>query len=180
MLIASCIPPCVIGLPPLTLSTPTIILFPPHTTTITQSWVWSTSRLTGLVITYLPVKTTSIPVYNINIIATSVIGIDYSITPSIFPSRTITIGPPLGVDETAMTLVVTSTPTGSTTWPPISDKDVHFKVRHSSTGPPAPICAGNGCGVACTAMCNSCGLLGCGGCVFDCGTCLSPFWRRRH
>ncbi|KAM0528026.1 hypothetical protein ACHAPS_002255 [Verticillium nonalfalfae] len=128
-----------------------------------------------LVITYPPITTTLIPVYNINITATSVNGIDYTITPSIFPSQTITIGPPPGVDETAMTLVVTSTPTGSTTWPPLSDKDLHSKVRHSSAGPPAPICAGSGCGVGCTAMCNSCGLLGCGGCIFDCGTCLSPF-----
>ncbi|KAG7150578.1 Mutanase like protein [Verticillium longisporum] len=134
--IASCIPPCVIGLPPLTLSTPTTISFPPHTTTITQSWVRSTSTVTVLVITYPPITTTLIPVYNINITATSVNGIDYTITP---------------------------------------DKDLHSKVRHSSAGPPAPICAGSGCGVGCIAMCNSCGLLGCGGCVFDCGTCLSPF-----
>ncbi|KAM0324575.1 hypothetical protein ACHAQA_007960 [Verticillium albo-atrum] len=171
--VASCIPPCVLVLPPLTLSTPTTITFPPHTTTLTQSWVKGTSTVTVIVITYPPITTTLIPVYNINITATGVNNIDYLITPSIIPSKTTTIGPPPGVDDDSMTLVVTSTPKGSTTWPPISNQPT--KVHFSSAGPPAPLCGGGGCGVGCKAMCNSCGLLGCGGCVFNCGGCMSPF-----
>ncbi|KAI9154906.1 Glucan endo-1,3-alpha-glucosidase agn1 [Paramyrothecium foliicola] len=176
--VASCIPPCVLILPPLTLTKTTTITFPPYTTTLTQSWVKGSSKVTVLVITYPPVTTTRIPVFNVNITASGVNGVDYTITPSLFPTTTTIIGPPPGVTAPSMTLVVTSTPTSSSTWPIISDKDQPTKVRHSSAGPPSPTCTGTGCGEECKAMCNSCGLFGCGGCILGilgCGGCLSPF-----
>lgn len=55
--VVSCIPPCVLVLPPYKLSTPTTINFPPVTKTITQMWELQVSTVVVVTITFSPVVT---------------------------------------------------------------------------------------------------------------------------
>jgi hypothetical protein len=169
----SCIPPCVIVLPPVTLSTPTTLEFPPLVTTLTERWNNRSSTTSALTFTFPPVVTTVIPVFNINITQTGVSGVTYTVTPSILPSASTTIYPPAtGTGTSSLTPIVvwvTSTPQGTSTYPTLTS--VPTQVVVASGGPPGPTCAlAGGCGGSeCRILCNSCGILGCGGICLGCG-----------
>lgn len=170
----SCIPPCVIVLPPVTLSTPTTLEFPPLVTTITERWNNRSASTTTLTFTFPPVTTTVIPVFNINITQTGVAGVTYTVTPSILPSASTTIYPPTttGTGTSSITPIVvwvTSTPRGTSTYPTLTS--VPTQVVVASGGPPGPSCTrAGGCGGSeCLILCNSCGILGCGGICPGCG-----------
>jgi hypothetical protein len=169
----SCIPPCVIILPPFTLPTPTTIVFPPVVTTLTERWNDRSSTTTVITFTFPPVITSVIPVFNVNITQSGVNGITYKVTPSILPSTSTTIYPPTttGGTSTAAPVVVwiTSTPQGTSTFPTVTGMPTQVVV--ASAGPAGPACTRpGGCGgTQCVINCNSCGILGCGGICLGCG-----------
>ena len=156
----SCIPPCDLILPPYTLSAPTTINFPPFITTITEQWVNSSSTTSIFTLTFPPIVTTEIPVFNVNITDSSVSSATYSVTPSIFPPPTlITVGPPAGISFPPVTFSATYAPNSTGPWPTVNNEptSVHFTSR----APPGPTCH-IGCGSECLIFCNDCGLFGCG------------------
>lgn len=171
--IVSCLPPCVVILPPYTLTDKTTIEFPPVTKTFTEMWDEYTTATTVVTITFPPVTTTEIPVFNLNITNSGVDDITFTITPSILPTAKITFkpkaSPTTASSQTPVVIIFTSTPAGSTTVPVIKDQPT--KVRFTNTGPPGPTCTA-GCGKACQINCSSCGVFGCGGICAGCG----PEW----
>jgi len=58
--VVSCIPPCVLILPPYRFPETTIITFLPFTTTLTQSWITGRPLTTKIVVIYPPVTTTEV------------------------------------------------------------------------------------------------------------------------
>ncbi|KAH8421671.1 Glycoside hydrolase [Colletotrichum scovillei] len=171
--IVSCIPPCVVVLPPYTLSDKTTIEFPPITKTFTEMWDDDTTTTTVVTITFPPVTTTEIPVYNINITNSGVDQVTYTITPSILPTAKVTFTPKVSATKTTsqdpVVIIITSTPVASKTYPVITNQPT--KVSFTSTSPPGPTCS-VGCGKICLIGCSSCGILGCGGICAGCG----PEW----
>ncbi|POS71414.1 alpha-1,3-glucanase [Diaporthe helianthi] len=166
--IVSCIPPCVVVLPPYLVPTTTTITFPPFETTFTESCKDGSATTTVVTATFAPVTTTKIPVFNLNITASGVDKVTYKVTPSILPTAHVT----LSCDNTAIPIFITSTPgaEGSTkTYPPISNKPT--QVSFTSTTPPGPTCTSSAeeCGEVCIINCISCGIFGCGGTCPGCG-----------
>lgn len=157
----SCVPPCVVVLPPWTLPTQTTISFPPFTTTITASWVAnSPATITTVTVTFPAITTSIIPVYNLNITASGVSQATYTVSPSIIRSNSITISPPPDVDVRPVTLTITSRPPDTTATFPTMTLTIPTVVSFTSATPPGPTCtSGSGCGQQCTDNCNSCGLL---------------------
>ncbi|KAK3938118.1 hypothetical protein QBC46DRAFT_410541, partial [Diplogelasinospora grovesii] len=118
----SCIPPCVIVLPLYTLPSPTTIVFPDVVTTFTERWNDRSSTTTVVTFTFLPVVTSVIPIFNINITQSRVNGLTYKVTPSILPSAKTTFYPPSGTaggtsstSATPVVVWVTSTPQSTST-----------------------------------------------------------------
>lgn len=166
--IVSCIPPCVVVLPPYPVPTTTTITFPPFETTFTESCKDGSATTTVVTATFAPVTTTKIPVFNLNITASGVDKVTYKVTPSILPTAKVT----LSCDNTPIPIIITSTPgaDGSTkTYPPINNEPT--QVSFTSTTPPGPTCTSSpgACGELCTINCISCGIFGCGGICPGCG-----------
>lgn len=163
--IASCIPPCVLVLPPYSLPTPTTISFPPITTTFTVKG--RSTSTTVVTVSFPPVTTTRIPVFNLNITASSVDHIIYTITPSILPTAKIIVYD----DTTPIPITVTSTPDGGTkTYPQVSSTP--RGISFTSTTPPGPTCTSltpGVCGDLCIDNCATCGFFGCGTICPGCG-----------
>lgn len=60
----SCIPPCVLVLPPYTLSSLTTITFPPITTTYTESWTTGVSSTTVITVSFPPITTSKVSIWS--------------------------------------------------------------------------------------------------------------------
>ncbi|KAK3317119.1 glycosyl hydrolase family 71-domain-containing protein [Cercophora scortea] len=171
--VVGCPPPCVIVLPPYTLPTRTTLSCPPLTKTLTESWVIGTSSTTVTTLTFAPITTDQIPLFNINITLGAVDSATFTVTPSIFCVTAITVGLPPGVStisgSSSLTYYITSTPPATTKWPEItSSKTV---VSFTSTSSATPTCTvSDGCGKVCTKSCSDCGRNGCScmGCCYNC------------
>ncbi|KUI72307.1 hypothetical protein VM1G_07944 [Cytospora mali] len=188
----SCVPPCVLILPPYTLPTPTTLNFPPITTTWTEMCNQRSSTTTVVTLTFDPITTDQIPVFNINITASGVDGVTYDITPSILPSTSTTINlacpvtsqltdvsgsitsTSVSTSTTGFVVYVTSTPVSTNTYPTITDSKYPTKVVVSNTQPVAPTGTTKNGGWECEIFCSTCGILGCSGICPLCGvgTCI--------
>ncbi|KAK4896112.1 hypothetical protein LTR27_005969 [Elasticomyces elasticus] len=159
--VVSCIPPCVYILPSYSWSTDTTLTFPPWTTTFTADWK-ATTTTSVIVVTFPPITTNELPVYNINITRPGLDSQTFAVTPSVQLTTVLTIPPPPGITEPPLTITGISTlpddtTPGATTTPVIKDRPT--KVSHTSTNPPGPTCTGN-ChrGTKCHLLflCNDC------------------------
>lgn len=150
----------------------------------------STSTIATL--TFVPVTTDQIPVFNINITASGVNGVTYDITPSILPSMSTTLNlacpvtsqltdssgsttsSSVSTSTTGIVVYVTSTPVSTNTYPTITGSKTPTKVVFSSTQPAGPTATSDNGAEECEIFCSPCGILGCSGICPLCGvgTCI--------
>ncbi|KAK3683003.1 glycosyl hydrolase family 71-domain-containing protein [Podospora appendiculata] len=141
------------------------------------SGVIGTSSTTVTTLTFAPITTDKIPLFNLNITLGAINSATYTITPSIFCVAAITAGLPPEVSPTSgsnsLTYYITSTPPATTTWPEItSSKSV---VSFTSTSSATPTCTkigGCGDGKVCTDSCSDCDRKGCS-CMNCCSHCCA-------
>ncbi|KAK4170815.1 family 71 putative glycoside hydrolase [Triangularia setosa] len=159
--VVGCSPPCVVILPPYELPTTTTISCAPTTMTMMESWIHGSPAVTTVrTISFPPIVTNQIPVFNINITQAAVDSATYRVTPSLFCVAPLTIKPPASVTSTEfssseLTYYLTSTPPATETFPP-SLTDKKTKVSFTSTDKVMPTCTSN-CGKKCTGEnCSDC------------------------
>ncbi|KAK3933588.1 hypothetical protein QBC46DRAFT_432724, partial [Diplogelasinospora grovesii] len=128
------------------------------------------SSLTVSTITFPAIKTTAIPVYNLNI-TQNIDCVTYTVTPSLFCVAPITVGPPgpaSTITSSQITYYISTTPSGSSTQPIVTSTKT--KVSFTSTSSTTPTCTA-GCGKECVGdNCSDCNGSGCScsGCCSGC------------
>ncbi|KAL8951475.1 MAG: hypothetical protein Q9222_002552 [Ikaeria aurantiellina] len=185
--LVACEPPCVLVLPPTQLPSPTVISFPPWTTTYVINTVTSNTKGQGGIPTLLtisttikipPITTTEIQMWPVTVFSNDSSTATFTPVQSIQPPPITTYlpGPPPALHDPGDS-TYTLMKSHQTTLYPQPTQNIDLPPKHPVTytrGPPKATCAAHcghhdcrifGCGGGCSLFgCgDNCGLLGCGG-----------------